>query len=73
MHVTNGERSGPHVLARGRGSNDFQVELLQASDGSVSVAFGLDSDGGALREWPAGDIEHGVRTFLSLVRRRSIN
>ena len=64
---------GARVLARGLAAGDLHVELLQQPDGSVAVAFGLDSDGGTLRQWPAGDIEHGVRTFLSLIRRRGIN
>jgi hypothetical protein len=58
------------VLARGRGASDLKVELLQGSDGSISVAFGLDTDRGPMHEWPAGDVENGVRTFLNLVRRR---
>jgi len=72
-HLEPMDQDGPRVLARGRGASDFQVELLQVADGSIAVAFGVDSDGGIVRQWPAGDVENGVRTFLSLVRRRGVN
>ena len=67
------EPTEPRVLARGRGASDLKVELLQGTDGAIRVAFGLDTDHGPMHEWPAGDVENGVRTFLSLVRRRGAN
>ena len=72
-HTELAEPDGARVLARGLAAGDLHVELLQQPDGSVAVAFGMEGDGGALRQWPAGDIENGVRTFLSLIRRRGIN
>lgn len=67
------EPTEARVLARGRGASDLNVELLQGSDGAISVAFGLETDGGPMHEWPAGDVENGVRTFLTLVRRGGAN
>lgn len=64
---------GTRVLARGGGAGNLHVELLQRSDGTISVAFAVDDHGAPVHEWAAGDVEHGVRTFLSLVRRRSGN
>ncbi|CAA9416882.1 MAG: hypothetical protein AVDCRST_MAG64-2653 [uncultured Phycisphaerae bacterium] len=63
------------ILARGGGgvAGDLQVELLQRANGSVAVTFALAGDAGAAHEWEAGNVEHGVRTFLSLVRRRTPN
>ena len=62
------------VLARGGGvPGGLQVELVQRPNGSVFVSFALDGEAAGAHEWEAGDVEHGVRTFLSLVRRRSSN
>ena len=73
VHADAAEPDGAKVLARGRGADDLQVELLQRRDGSVAVAFGLDGGSGPFSHWEAGDVEHGVRTFLSLVRPRPAN
>ena len=71
------DSAGSHearVLARGGGGiGNLQVELLQRADGTFAVAFAVDGDAGAAHEWEAGDVEHGVRTFMSLVRRRASN
>jgi hypothetical protein len=73
-HGAEGDTFGTRVLARGGGgAGNLHVELLQRSNGTVAVAFALDGDAGVAHEWEAGDVEHGVRTFLSLVRRRTSN
>lgn len=68
------ESQGARVLARGGGgAGNLQVELLQRADGTFAVAFAVDGDAGTPHEWEAGDVEGGVRTFMSLVRRRASN
>jgi hypothetical protein len=65
---------GTRVLARGGGGADgLEVELRQRANGTFAVAFAVQGEAGAAHEWEAGDVEHGVRTFLSLIRRRASN
>ena len=68
------ESQGTQVLARGGGgAGGLEVELRQRANGTVAVAFAVHGEAGAAHEWEAGNVEHGVRTFLSLIRRRTGN
>ena len=62
------------LLACGPAGGGMLVELVELPSGGITVNLTDDDDDGRHpnREWPAPDVESGVRLLMQLMRRRPV-